>query len=86
MTHYTILRLPAVLAETGYGRSTIYLRIAQGLWTKPVQLGARSVGWPASEVCALNQARIAGADDATLRQLVTTLSAKRANTLREVQS
>ena len=48
----TIFRLPAVKTETGYSRSTIYLRIAQGLWTKPVSLGARAVGWPAIEVAA----------------------------------
>jgi predicted DNA-binding transcriptional regulator AlpA len=49
----TILRLPAVKAETGYSRSTIYLRISQGLWPRPVNLGPRSVGWPASEVAAM---------------------------------
>ena len=49
MTH-TILRIPAVKSESGLSRSTIYLRIAQGLWTKPVSLGARAVGWPSDEV------------------------------------
>ena len=42
----TIYRLPAVKSESGYSRSTIYLRIAQGLWTKQVSLGPRCVGWP----------------------------------------
>lgn len=55
-----ILRLPAVKAQSGASRSTIYLRIQQGLWPKPVKLGPRSVGWPASEVSALNAARISG--------------------------
>lgn len=41
-------------AETGASRSTIYLRIQQGLWPKPVRLGPYSVGWPASEVTAIN--------------------------------
>jgi prophage regulatory protein len=45
MTH-TILRLKAILACTGLSRSTIYLRIAQGVYTKPVSLGGRAVGWP----------------------------------------
>ena len=44
MTH-SILRIPAAKARSGYSRSTIYLRIAQGLWTKPVSLGLRAVGW-----------------------------------------
>lgn len=73
----TLLRLPAVKAESGASRSTIYLRIQQGLWTKPVKLGPRSVAWPASEVAALNAARIAGVADAEIRALVTTLEAAR---------
>jgi prophage regulatory protein len=76
MTH-TILRLPAVKTETGYSRSTIYLRIAQGLWTKQVNLGTRCVGWPAGEVSALNAARIAGKSDDEIRALVVKLEAAR---------
>ena len=64
-----ILRLPAVKAESGASRSTIYLRIQQGLWPKPVRLGPRSVGWPASEVAAINTARIAGMTDDEIRNL-----------------
>ena len=76
MTH-TILRIPATKAKSGYSRSTIYLRIAQGLWTKPISLGGRAVGWPASEVAALNAARIAGKTDDDIRALVQTLQAGR---------
>lgn len=73
----TLLRLPAVKSESGYSRSTIYLRIAQGLWTKPVSLGARAVGWPAQEITALNTARIAGKSDDEIRALVVKLEAGR---------
>lgn len=76
-TAFTILRRKQVQVETGYSRSTIYLRIAQGLWSKPVSLGARAVGWPASEVAALNAARIAGKVDAEIRALVIKLEASR---------
>lgn len=72
-----ILRLPSVKGATGYSRSTIYLRIAQGLWPKQVSLGARAVGWPAAEVDALNAARIAGKSDADIRTLVERLEAAR---------
>ena len=54
---HTILRFPAVKAETGHSHSTHYLRISQGLFTKPVSLGARAVGWPSNEVAAINAAR-----------------------------
>ena len=73
----TILRLPAVLAATGLSRSTCYARISQGLWTKPVRLGAKSVGWPSCEIVALNAARIAGKSDIEIQELVAELEAKR---------
>ena len=73
----TILRLPAVQAECGLARSTIYLRISQGLFPKPVNLGARAVGWPSSDVAAINAARIAGKANDEIRKLVTTLEAVR---------
>lgn len=73
----TIYRLPAVKSESGLSRSTIYLRIAQGLWTKPVSLGARAVGWPSGEVTAINAARIAGKTDVEVRALVVKLEAAR---------
>ena len=45
-----ILRLPSVKARTGLARSTIYLRIADGTFPKPVSLGGRAVGWIEAEV------------------------------------
>lgn len=54
----TILRLPAVKARTGLARSTIYLRIAQGTFPKPVSLGARAVGWLETEIDGWLQQRI----------------------------
>ena len=78
----TILRLPAVKSESGYSRSTIYLRIAQGLWPTQVRLGPRCVGWPSREVAALNSARIAGNSDEEIRKLVTKLEADRKSAMR----
>ena len=46
----TILRLPAVKTRTGLSRSTIYLRVSQGTFPKPVSLGARAVGWVEAEI------------------------------------
>ena len=45
-----ILRLPTVKARTGLSRSTIYLRISENLFPKPVSLGGRAVGWIESEI------------------------------------
>lgn len=45
-----ILRLPLVKGRTGLSRSTIYQRIADGSFPKPISLGARAVGWLESEI------------------------------------
>lgn len=45
-----ILRLPAVKTRTGLSRSTIYLRISEGSFPKPVSLGGRAVGWLEDEI------------------------------------
>lgn len=74
---HTILRIPAVKTRSGYSRSTIYLRISQGLWTSPVSLGPRAVGWPDYECDSLNAARISGKTDAQIRELVQSLHTKR---------
>ena len=76
-TALTILRRKQVEAETGYSRSTIYLRIAQGLFIKPVRLGARAVGFPAGEVAAINAARIAVKTETEIRSLIKKLEAAR---------
>ena len=54
-----ILRLPEVQRRTGLSRSTIYVRLDQGLFPKPVSLGARAVGWIESEVDEWIRERIA---------------------------
>jgi prophage regulatory protein len=55
---HTILRLPAVKQSTGLSRSTIYLRVAEGTFPRPVSLGGRSVGWVESEIQEWLQRRI----------------------------
>jgi len=46
----TILRLPSVRARTGLSRSTIYLRISEDRFPRPISLGGRAVGWIESEI------------------------------------
>ncbi len=74
----SILRMPAIKAETGHrSHASIYNAIKAGLFTKPVPIGARAVGWPDNEVKALISARIAGQSEAQIRELVSRLHAKR---------
>jgi prophage regulatory protein len=72
-----ILRLPEVRALRGRSRSAHYSDIQHDTCTSPVALGARSVGWPASEIAAINGARIAGKSDDEIRDLVAKLHAAR---------
>jgi prophage regulatory protein len=80
-----IWRIRVCKAASGY-RSTasIYNLINAGLWTKPVRIGQRSVGWPSDEVIAISRARVAGATDEQLRELVARLHAKRTGLLEQV--
>ncbi len=53
-----ILRRPAVQSRTGLSRSTIYLRVAQGTFPRPIPLGPRAVGWLEHEVEAWLQQQV----------------------------
>ena len=54
-----ILRRKDVQVRTGLSRSTIYLRVAQGTFPRPIPLGLRAVGWLEGEVEAWLQAQVA---------------------------
>ena len=74
----SILRMPAVKAETGHrSDASIYNAIRDGLFTKGIAIGQRSKGWPDYEVAAINAARIAGQSNAQIRVLVNSLHTKR---------
>ena len=45
-----ILRLPNVLDRTGLSRSTVYQRVSEGRFPRPVSLGDRAVGWVESDI------------------------------------
>lgn len=72
-----ILRYWTVLEISGEARSTLYNKIAAGLWTRPVRIGSRAVGWPDHEVEAIITARIAGKSDTEIRELVRQLESER---------
>jgi len=83
---YSILKLPEMIARSGYSRSKQYLLISQGLWSSPVKLGIHAVGWPSSEVDSLIAARIAGKSDDEIRGLVQKLEAARKTALDQTAS
>jgi prophage regulatory protein len=73
-----ILRMDSVKVATGHkSHASIYNAIRDGLFTRPVLIGSRAVGWPDYEVKALCQARIAGWSDSDIKDLVGNLHDKR---------
>ena len=47
-----ILRFHQVLEQTGEKRTTIYRKIAEGRFPKPIKLGPRASGWLSDEIDA----------------------------------
>jgi predicted DNA-binding transcriptional regulator AlpA len=80
-TSVQILRMRQLRAKYPRGRSTIYADIAAGLMTPPVPLGRRCVGWPAHEIDQIITARMSGAEEPQIRELVTRLVAERRPTI-----
>jgi len=54
----SILRRKQVEKRTGLSRSTLYLRIQEGTFPRPINLGARAVGWLEGEIEAWLVARM----------------------------
>lgn len=54
----SILRRKQVEKKTGLSRSTIYLRVKEGTFPRPINLGARAVGWLENEIEAWLMARM----------------------------
>jgi prophage regulatory protein len=49
-TRLSILRRNQVEERTGLSRSTIYLRIKEGTFPRPINIGSRAVGWLENEI------------------------------------
>lgn len=59
-----LLRLPAVQAQTGLSRASLYNLIRQGEFPAPIKLTSRSCAWPSNEIAEWIRARIAEGRDA----------------------
>ena len=61
----------------GFGKTQQYDEIRKGLHPKPVRIGTRATGFPANEMKALIDARIAGKSDSEIRTLIAAMHAAR---------
>lgn len=48
--NHTIIRIHDVIKKIGRSRSGIYQMINEGVFPKPIPLGARSVGWLEADI------------------------------------
>ena len=73
-----ILRMESVKVVMGHkSHASIYNAIRDGLFTRPVQIGKRSVGWPDYEVNEICKARVAGWSDEQIAELICRLHVRR---------
>ena len=56
------IRLPEVISRTGYKRTSIYEKIAEGTFPAPIKLGPRAVAWVSEEIEEWMDARVAERD------------------------
>lgn len=75
--HSKIIRKPDVMALTNLSKSTLYNRIKDGLMPPSISLGARSVGFIASEINAVIDAMCQEQLPEFIKQLVKELIANR---------
>lgn len=54
---YEIWRIPRVVSFTGLAKSTIYARIANGIFPSPISLGGRACGWKSISIIQWVKAR-----------------------------
>lgn len=76
-----IIRKHEVLAKLPFSLSTLCSRIGDKLFTPPVSLGGRAVGFVSSEVDCCIAAMVAGKSNDELAEIVEELIQKRQTTL-----
>jgi len=79
-----IVRRNEVLELLKVSRSCLYNKINTGLWPKPINLGARAVGFLSTENEKVLSAMIAGHSEEEIKELVQSLMINRKSLYREV--
>lgn len=70
-------RKPEAFGAMGWGNSTGYQKIKDGLFVEPVKTGSMTSVWPSDEIAKIQAAYIAGKSDDEIRRLVAQLHAAR---------
>lgn len=77
MNNKKIVRRPEVLELLQISRSSLYKKIENGLFPKPINLGPRAVAWISNENEQVLAAIIAGKTQEEIRELVKRLTKDR---------
>ena len=72
-----LLRMKDLKTVLGLCKSSIYLRVKQGLLPPPVSNGDRAVAWPSREIEMIIAAQISGKPKGVIKALVNQLVADR---------
>ena len=72
-----ILRLPEVKFITGLSKSTVYSRVAAGLFPRQVSMGGKAVGWFSSDIARMLDAYAACYNLEEQRVLVREIESER---------
>jgi len=72
-----LIRTPVVVALTGVSRPAIYAHMQAGIMPPSIRIGRKAVAWLKSEVELVARARIAGANDETIKRLIAEAVEKR---------
>ena len=84
MRKLKIIGAPEVMNQTGLPKSSLYKKIKDGLFCKPVSLGSRAIGFVQSEVQELMAAVVAGVSEDCIKALVIEQVSGRALLMEEV--
>jgi len=55
-----LIRFPAVKSRVGLGRTSIYEKIREGNFPKPIHIGARAVAWDSEAIDSWIEEKIGG--------------------------
>ena len=73
MSENNYISIDEVLEKTTFGRSSLYAKIGEGLFPKPVKLGSRKIAWPEYEVNQMMAFYLRTTDEEERKSFVTNL-------------
>ena len=77
MSENNYISIDEVLEKTTFGRSSLYAKISEGLFPKPVKVGSRKIAWPQYEVDQVMAFYLSTTDEEERKTFVANLEKNR---------